>query len=671
MNTLGYNTQVSALQLASLAFMLTVGSVEPDDQGFVRIEASQGEVTQRPPEPMGQHYLRLEVELHSRLPIESSDFELEVVLLYEGREIPGWRLTQRYESTRLLPQTQMRLDLSRVLARQRRNIKLPKIQYRVRLLRYRLNSVNLDLMVRLLESPHSADQAAAISSLVPPRSEVLIRSHLETTKQIIQKELARELKSPTARDALRLLLALRAVSKLGLVSLLDPVVSWFSVQDQELWGRAIVDLAHRLVSESNRNEVRVGLLPQWARSSLTHDHRVPRALQDVIFGCITRQGDKIIPELVLLAHRHRDSKTGAAATKILEAMGRSQPAQQLALEKEDNRVRMIQVMGELKQTDAIDELIRLLESPRVPTVTATVIALRTMGRSSVPALVKVLGRDDTRSRKMATKSLVDILRERPALKTKLSKEHDISLKTHVSLEQFVEALARNQNEQWKRALSYEIDAALSLAESGNYEEGFKRLNQIYVQSPRLYMKRADRISTVYLSHAEALYLSGNFDEAKHAARSALQLDDSRNARSIYARISLALAEGMIELGLLGQAQVELESIDPAVEDLARHSRLRLITKLKMARLALARGDYARARAQTDRAHAINPDDAQVQSLYMQLLVLENLVPIGVLAVLVLALALALVVRLRNRYSRHRFVRIQSQIDQVSELSRPE
>jgi tetratricopeptide (TPR) repeat protein len=658
LNALGYN--IAVLPLSVAFFVLLQPLASPDstdavDPAFVQIVSSQGEVIQRPPRPLGQHFLNLQLQITSRLDVPTYDFELEVVLLYEGREVPGWRLTRRYEQTSLP-----------ALGRARRNLMLKKIQYRVRLIRYRLKHPNFSLMVRVLESPQAADQAAALFSLSPHPSETVDQAHRDHIQKLAIAELRRHTHPPSARDALRLLLVLRASKDLALVELLKPILVWFSTQDKKAWGRAIIDLASRLVSDSTRHEARLDLLPAWARSSLAHDHRIPRALQDLVFSCFMTQGDPLVPDLFLLAYREPDSPVAPIALKLLESMGRDRPARQLALEKKVDQVRMIQLMGEVHHISAIDELVLRLESSDLSIVTASVIALRSIGVESVPALIHSLARDHPQAIRLAKNSLVDILKLQPSLRNQLAQDFQIPDLNHGDPSLFVERIAKRQQDRWRRAMAMEIDQAILEAESNSMTDGLRRLERLFEKSPQLYLHRAERIAKLYLSHAEKLSQVGNWDEAKAAAWSGLQLSDSAPARMLCARIGMSLAEGLVKIGQLDQAQSELGQIDPAAADLGRYTQLRLSIRMNRASLSLARGDYARARLQTDRAHSLEPHSDAVQALYTKLFVLENVVPLSILSVLLFALILALLLRLRLAYTRRRFVRIQSQIDQVSD-----
>ena len=129
-----------------------------------------------------------------------------------------------------------------------------------------------------------------------------------------------------------------------------------------------------------------------------------------------------------------------------------------------------------------------------------------------------------------------------------------------------------------------------------------------------------------------------------------------------------MAEGFIELGLLDKARFELHEIDPFPEDLVRFNRLRVRIHLDYAQLAIAKGEYARARNQLDRAQGIAPESSSLKRMYATLLMHENLASVWALAGLLIALVLTMVVRLKHRMSRKRFVRIQSKIDQFSQSS---
>jgi tetratricopeptide (TPR) repeat protein len=343
-------------------------------------------------------------------------------------------------------------------------------------------------------------------------------------------------------------------------------------------------------------------------------------------------------------------------------MGRQSSRQQLALEELPYLLQMIDLFGRTKSTEATESLIKLLQSPIQEVQMAAMSALERIGDGAGTSLVKSIARGRYLGNSLARTLLKKICQANKTLKTDLAATYTVKDHESLSLNDFLDRLIAQARSQISRQIEFEIEGAFQQIARNRYRAAFIRLDKIYSKNPVIYMKSADRISRAYFEYGRKLYTSGNYDEAKKIMLNALQVRDNAKARELLALIKLALAEGYVELGQREKAQAELKKIDAPAIELERLNKLRIRIYTENAGMAIAEGNYVRARHQLDRAFGIDPNVQGLHRKYATIFMYENLVPIGVLTGLFLALLTAIFIRVRQSFDRQKFVRIQSQID---------
>ena len=124
----------------------------------------------------------------------------------------------------------------------------------------------------------------------------------------LRAEIAAQLRNargaPSASDALRMLLAIRAVGSLGLPGLIPNLLALPERVDRPRWAGAVIELGRRMGEASEAEDPRLEILPAWAREpTALLTVRAQDALDDAVRDSILSMGDLAVPALILESHR--------------------------------------------------------------------------------------------------------------------------------------------------------------------------------------------------------------------------------------------------------------------------------------------------------------------------------------------------------------------------------
>ena len=188
--------------------------------------------------------------------------------------------------------------------------------------------------------------------------------------------------SPKASDALRLLFAIQALGLLrdsGRVPLLLDIPD---ALDRVVWGRAVVELATRMVAASTPDEPRLRVLPSWAREQGALVRvRSQDALDDAVREAILTMGDAAVPQLLAQSQLAPRPELRTRASRLLHALGRSTVRSQLALQDDAARLEAIDVMGRIGVSAPVPALLELLQDRDRAVRDHTAVALKKIGPS--------------------------------------------------------------------------------------------------------------------------------------------------------------------------------------------------------------------------------------------------------------------------------------------------
>jgi len=574
--------------------------------------------------------IQLRVEIENKLPVAVTDLELGVELLREETAIPGWAFAVEL-SEPFLAGTLRAVDLDESLRERREAIEAEQLRYRVVLRRYRMVPPRLEVALEALGSASSVDQQAALSSfdakLLGARERLAAIRNVRAAFDDLPRD-------PNARDALELLTALRALGRLQAAQHVGMLLGLEDRLDPDAWGRAVMQLANRMLDASPKDGARLQVLPRWARerSSLLRV-RASDALTEAVRDAVLTMGDAAVPALVRALHGpDRRASVRERAWQLLVGLGRPTVSAQLRVSQLETRLEVIEAFGELGLADAAPKLVELVRVSDGRVGRAARRALGALGPAGRAALEAGLGLNDARIQA----ALVEL---GPA---DASKIEDLS-------------------QAAQRAQRADIETRIESALQDPDRDGALRSIQALVEADQLLGHR-DEVAALYQEQVEAQLAAGNYDEALRLVRIAQRVEPMPELERLGAEARLALATGLGDLGRWDQVKDFLESDFPAGLE-PRVRRLRERRYETLARDAADRGNRALARSLVEEALTAGIESPGIQRLDRRLLLSENLPFLvgGVLAIFSLLLSVSLWVR--RRLENLRMERLQRALDQ--------
>ena len=642
--------------LFTLMTLLSQTSIEAEP--YVTILSSNGTVIQQKTDGIIAYTAELQVEIGNNLSLPVDQLELEIRLQYENVEIPGWRIIRRFNQAQVAAKGQTIVSIKESLVPQRRQFDLHKIQYQVEIVRYRVKPFQLDTLVRLIQSPSLSDQSAALLSL-----DLVAKNHREIIRtQLAKEELVRffapKSVAPQPRIALELLLALRAVAAIEIAEILEPLLVWFSFQNEEQWGTTLIDLVQRVKRDSLSDERRLRIIPPWANSTLSQDHRANTVLRELLISCVLTLSDSAIPKLVLTKHLSKNQSAKKFASEILALSGRRNPQEQFAMTEPSALREMVDIAEKISTRPYVDEIISLLSSPVAELRKASREALIRMNDQSLMRLAQKF--KSVRAWNLHEKKLVfEILQKQPLLQTMLALELGLEPMQDEALSQFMKRIELMARVTQDNETDESIRAAFLDFEAGRYEQSVNRLDKIFQLSPELLRKRSGQIIDMYVKYAELLYDSGDFDEAKRVLSTVSSFSDSEKVNVLMANAIFALADGYVSLGQHRRAYEELRELP---SQFANRQRARMMkTKILNSFLdvAISRNNFSKAKQYIDQIESLGVSSKGLTQRKILLTVLENLVSVGVFAALFFGVLLAAVLNFWKRLEQNQMNDLQT------------
>lgn len=638
----------------ALALALTAANAP-----YVEVRSSRGALDGPSGGPTGLPVwdgLALAVEVHNHLDVPVHSLILDIALVERlGTEtvpIPGWSFRDVAVEATLSPAQSTVLELSRPLPARRRALSAESVAYDVSIRSYRVDRPNLRRAFRLLGSAHASDQRAALVSFEANRGP----APPEVLDGLLGR-LERLPASPSATDALRMLLAVRAAGALREARAVPTLLALPDRLDREVWGRAVLDLASRMVVASGPEDPRLLVLPRWARRVATLLRvNAKDAVEEATRDAVRRIGDPAVPALVRAsAGRARPARRAA---KILARMGRASPSLQLDLPSADDRQAIMQIFGLRKQTSAIPALVETLVSPRTSRDrSAAERALEAIGAPTLPALAEALGSTGDRVRQLLRRLAA---RYPEALARLARSRFEFDPTPFRRPEALVDAIAERSLWDRRTRLENEIQDAIGLGASGAYRAAIERLDAVYDEDPELYLRNADPIARLYVARAEKLLERGDFDAALAALAEGRTVKPLPEIDMRMTDAHAALARGFLSIGHIDTARQHLDAIP--VPGRADVTSLQADWYESATRTALSEGRIGEARRWVDRARSLTPDRIGVRLLDRRVMLAEHLAEVLVLTLSAPALALVLAIAVRRRMERWRLERLARDLD---------
>lgn len=647
---------VALLLLAPMA----ATTADEGDRPYVEILESTGAVDGPAESNVGVprwERVRMELRVENRLQIDVTGLELDIALVSAAKDddpnvIPGWSFREELTDTILDGLDTAYVRITHQLPARRTSPPADEIAYRVRIVGYRMATPDLETALRMLGSSRAADQRAALKSYDAEFEPDEGRRYADELAIAIATMPA----TPAASDALRLLFAVRALGTLGARRHVADLLYLPERLDHEPWGRAVLDLAERMIDASEKDEPRLSVLPSWARNKSDFlTVRAEDALEDAVREAILRMGDAAVPALLLQSLQAPELPVRSRAKRLLHALGRSTVRSQLTLRDRASRLAVIDVLGRFQSPEPVPALVELARGRDEELAKAARAALRSIGPAAVEGIVEALGAPGDEEIRA---TLVAIGREHPGAIAQVVQRYGVAVEKR-DVEHLVNRLFEHLRDARRARLVAEIEHALDAGRDGRYADCFARLDRVFEQDEALYMRYAEPILEQYLARAERLLARGDYDAAVETLTAALTVRDSKEARALLARARLALVRGYVALGELQRAQETLAAVEERTEERRTTEGLYLAAS---AREAVRRGELSRARQLLDRARAIAPDDASLTLVDRRLMLSENISVVIVLGLLVPASILAMVLWVRRRLESRRMERLEKQID---------
>ncbi len=619
----------------------------PSDAPYVEVIDTRGQIdgpaggTVGPPK-----WDRVEVAITivNRLPRPIGDFRFEVALERDGSSIPGWGFDIDRPEVWVDANDAATLSFEHPLPERRDAVPAAQIRVRPRLLRYRVAEPGLDLALSLLQSGSESDQRAALESFEADR---LTDSERRAAIERLTRALELLPRRPSASDALSLLFALRALGRLGAASELGTLLTLPDRLDRDAWGDAVVDLSRRVLQVRQAQGPRLEVLPSWAQKpSALIAVKAREAVAEAVRDATLRMGDAAVPTLMQIVHTDPSQALRERAWRLLVALGRPTVRSQLRLDERGPQIEAIRAVGRLGLDDAAPALADMLTHPRSLVRQAASEALTRIGPSAIPALVQRLGH---RNDEAALRVLERIRRaaEPGRDPERLAEELDDLRGTRRRLVQ--------------AELQDRIRAALELGGGGRSTAAFRLLDSVYDEDKEFYLRFAPAISALYLERARREFEARDYDEALSASTNGLQVRWTPELHDIAHQARLALAHGHLMLGDWRQAAALLDA--RATDPETRHLRGEIAAG--QVRASLDQGNRGRARAQLDRARALDPNHPALRALHRRMLWLENLPNAFAVVFAGLVAVIGMGAALRRRWVRMRMERLEAALDQKS------
>ncbi len=558
--------------------------------------------------------LDLTLNVTNRLPVAVRDLQVDVTLVVgpSAAAVPGWTFRDTRVEGRVAAQSTVQLPLRINLPRRRHSPAAEDVRFEVEARSFRLDPPALALAVELLGSSAASDQRAALASFEPAPW------WSETTAARIASPLLLELDrapdQPTAAAALRLLLAVRALGSLQRPEAVAPLLALPASVDKEAWGRAVLDLASRVVAGSDRDDPRIELLPRWARRIATLLGVNARdALDQAATDAILRIGDRAVPPLI--GALGGPPERAARARSLLEAMGRPTPKSQLAVEDRTVRRAVLEALGALSQPDVPPALVEALTGPDASFAER---ALLTQGPPALGPLAERLGGPrDARVRD----ALTAIGTMHPRALARVAAELGVPPRRGEPVPSIVGRLAAARAGERGARLHALVQDAIRLGAQGGYRTAIERIDRVRVEAPEVTERYADPIARLYVGRAEQLLDRGDYEAAIEVLAAGRAVRRLPEADMRLADARLALARGYLGLGDLDRAKEELDAVPIPRADAAR---LGATWQIATARAALDEGRRAEARKAVERARALDRSRPELASLERRLWLIDNL-----------------------------------------------
>lgn len=638
---------------------LALGTI---DGPRVEILASQGSVDGpggRTSGPPHWDHVRLALEVQNRLTVDVRDLMVDVTLLSSAsgkpEPIPGWAFQDVSIPDPLVAGETTTVWLEQALPLRRRSPAASEVSYRIILRSYRVSHPSLPLASELLSSPHPSDQRAALLSFEPApgwpadQTERIATSMAEALRALPAR--------PSATDALKMLLAVRALGSIAAADQVPLLLALPDRLDREAWGRAVLDLAAVVVAQGS-DAPRLLVLPRWARRVATLLKVNARdALEEATREAVLQIGEASVPSLVRIAATSVAPRQRARATALLERMSRATARAQLAVRSSEAKLAVIRVFGEIGSPDRIPALMEVFEEGG-PTGRAAGEALLATGAAAIEALAMSLGHPQDR---LARDLLARLGRTHRASLNSVATELDLQPERFGETENLVLAIADRRFWDRRTRLEAEVSDAIALGANGAYRAALDRLDAVYREAPDLYARHADPIARLYLARAERFLERGDYYAAidvlsdgqavKPLPEAAMRLTDAR----------VALARGFLELGDLGQTSTELNAAP--IPTRADVQELRGQWLEASAREALGAGRRGEARRLIDEALALVPDKGSVRLLERRIRLAEHLAEVLALSLTVPALLVFGLVYARRRLEQLKMERLARALDE--------
>lgn len=587
--------------------------------------------------------MRIELDVANRLSVPARDLVLDVALVEtpgphgEPEPIPGWTYRGLRVEGEIPAGRTTRLEIERALPKRRRCPPASVIAYQVQIRSYRADPPDLDLAFELLGSSHGSDQRAALRSFELDPAWPM--DQVETLRGSLRRALETLPEQPSATDALRMLLAVRGMGSLSLASEVPLLLALPDRLDREAWGRAVLDLASRMVVASSTEDPRLSVLPRWARRVATLLRINARdALEDATREAIGRIGDAAVPWLVRAAALGPTSGVKARARRLLDFLGRSTPRAQLASRDPSVRSAVALALGEVGDPGAVPALTELLKT-HGPARHAAEEALLTIGAPAIEPLAKALAQPGVAA---VREVLVRLGRAHPEALGALAASRGLRLqgRRDAALDPALEAvtaIAAAATRARVERLEAEIADAFALGAEGAYRAALERLDAVEAEDPELYRRHADPIARLFVARAGQLLERGDYEAAIRVLETGQRVKPLPEAEMRLTDARVALARGFIELGDLAQAERELDAV-PVRARLDVYA-VRADWLSAAARAALEGGRRGEARRLVDEGRALDASSEVLRALDRRLFLGEHLAVILILGLSLPALGL--------------------------------
>ncbi len=628
------------------------------EPALVRVVASSGAVDG--PAEIGSgaarwERVRIELEIENRIGTEIGDLELEIGLYAAGDDsaIPGWSFRERVQDRAFPARESSFLRIVRDLPARRSSPPADEISYRVLLISYRLLPPDLDTALELASSPHAADQRAALHSF--EASEGDDRAVLDAIGEELGTALLGLRSVPRPSDALRLLLAVRAIGTLGAAAQIEELLYLPERLEPDAWGATIIELAERMRSASDSEAPRLQILPSWARDpGSTYTLRAREAVENAVEEAVLGMGDRAVPALIRLRSAPEIS-VQARAERILAILGRSTWRSRLAMKDRATRWAVIESLGQLRDPEALPALLALPRGRDAEQDRLVAQTLALYGAVALPALIEHLERGEP----WTSLVIQRIAEAHPAAWRGQAERFAIRSEPKEPLAAWIQRLRQLRVAEANAAHQAALGHALELGREGAFDEALALLDSLYERSPQIYWSRASEIAALYRARAKGLIARGDWDAAVNAAKTGLGVAADAELRALLIEAQLALVRGYLELGGLDRATELLAELD---QD---HAEVRLLGARLLAKRAQAALNSARepeANKLVQRGLALDPDNLELRNLERRLLLLQNLPLLGVVALAVPVLLLLLAVTVWRRRQQLRLEQLAEAID---------